>query len=139
MKPDTDYNIINELDNYITQKHYRLVNSVLIYKNEEILVERYYNKFNKESRNNLKSVWKSIIAICAGICLDKGYIKSLNDPVSDYIPIFDGSCHPYHKMLKITQHHCWLDSPAWPCSDRMEVPCSYMFHVVPAMEHSHKS
>ena len=101
MKPDTDYNIINELDNYITQMHYRLVNSVLIYKNEEILVERYYNKFNKESRNNLKSVWKSIIAICAGICLDKGYIKSLNDPVSDYIPIFDGSCHPYHKMLKI--------------------------------------
>lgn len=101
MKQDIYQNIISELDNYITRKHYRLVNSILLYKNEKILIEKYYNKFTKESTNNLKSVWKSIIAICAGICLDKGYIKSLNDQVSDYIPIFDGSCHLYHKMLKV--------------------------------------
>lgn len=93
--------LINSLNSYILQKHYRLVNSVLLYKDGGLVLEQYYNKFTKESRNNLKSVWKSIIAICAGICLDKGFIKSFDEPVSNYINIFDGSCHPYHKMLKI--------------------------------------
>ncbi len=93
--------LINSLNGYISQKHYRLVNSVLLYKDGELVLEQYYNKFTKESRNNLKSVWKSIIAICAGICLDKGFIKSFDEPVSNYINLFDGNRHPYHQMLKI--------------------------------------
>lgn len=101
MKTDTGNGINDALDNYISQKHYRLVNSVLFYKDGKLLAERYYNKFTKESRNNIKSVWKSIISICAGICLSKGFIKSFDEPVSNYIPLFDGSRHPYHQMLKI--------------------------------------
>lgn len=101
MKINTGNGINNALDSYILQKHYRLVNSVLLYKDGELLIERYYNKFTKESRNNLKSVWKSIIAICAGICLSEGFIKSFDEPVSNYIPVFDGSRHPYHQILKI--------------------------------------
>ena len=67
MKTDTGNGINDAIDNYIYQKHYRLVNSVLFYKDGELLAERYYNKFTKESRNNIKSVWKSIISICVGI------------------------------------------------------------------------
>ncbi len=101
MKTNNGNGINDALDGYISQKHYRLVNSVLFYKDGELLAEQYYNKFTKESRNNIKSVWKSIIAICVGICLNEGFIKSLDEPVSNYIPVFDGRCHPYHQMLKI--------------------------------------
>lgn len=101
MNNNNKIQITDELQNYILQNHYRLLNSILFYKDGKLLIEQYYNKFTKESRNNLKSIWKSIIAICACICLDKGFIKNFDEPVSNYLPVFDGSHNPYHKMLKI--------------------------------------
>jgi CubicO group peptidase (beta-lactamase class C family) len=91
----------NKIDNYIKQKHYRLVNSVVVYKDNDLIVERYYNNRNETSRNNIKSIWKSIVSICIGICLDKGFIKNLNEPVADYLEEFKQNIHPYHKLITI--------------------------------------
>lgn len=92
---------LNFIDGYIKQKRYRLVNSVLVMKEEEIIFEHYYNKFNENSRNNIKSVWKSILSITLGICLDKGIIKSLDEPICEYLPEFNQGIHPYHKLITI--------------------------------------
>lgn len=92
---------LNFIDGYIKQKRYRLVNSVLVMKDEEIIFEHYYNKFNESSRNNIKSVWKSILSITLGICLDKGIIKSLDEPICEYLPEFNQGIHPYHKLITI--------------------------------------
>jgi CubicO group peptidase (beta-lactamase class C family) len=89
------------IDNYVRQKHYRLINSILLYKEGNLVLERYYNKFNENSRNNIKSIWKSILSICAGICLDRGYIKNLDEPISNYLPEFSGNIHPYHRLITI--------------------------------------
>lgn len=89
------------IDDYIKQKRYRLVNSVLVIKDEEIIFEHYYNKFNENSRNNIKSIWKSILSITLGICLDKGIIKSLDEPICEYLPEFNQGNHPYHKLITI--------------------------------------
>ena len=56
---------------------YRLLNSVVVYQNNELVFEAYYNNYTENSRNNIKSIWKSILSVCAGICLDKGFINSL--------------------------------------------------------------
>lgn len=96
-----DEHLLNQLDDYIKAKRYRLINSVLIVKNGKIVFERYYNKFSKHSRNNIKSVWKSILSITAGICLDKGIIKSLDEPIGKYLPEFSCNIHPYHKLITI--------------------------------------
>ena len=96
---NTDY--LNTIDDYIKQKHYRLVNSVLVYKDNEIVYERYYNKFNENSKNNIKSIWKSILSICIGICLDKEYIKSLDEPICNYLDEFNQGIHSYHKLITI--------------------------------------
>lgn len=93
--------ILNNIDDYIKQKHYRLVNSVLVIKNEKIIFEHYYNKFNVNSRNNIKSIWKSILSITLGICIDKGIIKSLDEPISKYLKEFNQGEHPYHKAITI--------------------------------------
>jgi len=93
--------ILNGIDEYIKQKRYRLVNSVLVIKNEKIIFEHYYNKFNNASVNNIKSIWKSILSITLGICLDKGIIKSLDDPISNYLSEFAQNEHPYHKGITI--------------------------------------
>jgi CubicO group peptidase (beta-lactamase class C family) len=94
-------NVLNQLDDYIKQKRYRLVNSVIVVKNGKIVFERYFNKFNESGRNPIKSIWKSILAITTGICLDKGIIGSLDEPVGKYLREFDQSIHPYHKLITI--------------------------------------
>jgi CubicO group peptidase (beta-lactamase class C family) len=93
---------LDKIDEYIKQKHYRLVNSVIVYKDNNRIVERYYNNRNETSRNNIRSIWKSIVSICIGICLDKGYLKSLSIPVADYLEEFKQNIHPYHKLIKIS-------------------------------------
>ena len=98
MTADLPHNV----DEYIKQKHYRLVNSVVVYKDNNLILERYYNNRNETSRNNIKSIWKSIVSICIGICLDKGYIKSLGTPVADYLEVFKQNIHPYHKLITIS-------------------------------------
>ena len=88
---------------YIREKHYRQVNSVLIQQDNKILVESYYNGFNEKSRNVIRSVAKSILAIAAGICLDKKLIESLEEPIYHYLPAFAQGLDPFHRAITI-QH-----------------------------------
>lgn len=96
-----DSRILEQVDEYIKQKRYRLVNSIVVVKNDKIVFERYYNKCNENSRNNIKSIWKSILSIVTGICLDKGLIYSLDEPIAGYLPEFAQNTHPYHKRITI--------------------------------------
>lgn len=96
-----DSHVLNQMDDYLKQKRYRLVNSILVIKNEKIVFEKYYNKFNENSRNSIKSIWKSVLAIATGICLDKGIISSLDEPIGNYLREFTLNIHPYHKLITI--------------------------------------
>ncbi|MDF2537800.1 MAG: serine hydrolase [Herbinix sp.] len=98
-----NYKLAREIDEYVKNKGYRLINSIVLYKDKELITERYYNKYDENSRNNIKSIWKSILSICVGICLDLGHIKSLDEPISTYLPMFGANNHPYHKYITI--HH----------------------------------
>ncbi|HBL84664.1 MAG: serine hydrolase [Clostridiales bacterium GWF2_38_85] len=93
--------LIHRFDEYAKAHHYRLLNSVLIYKGDKIVLERYYNKFTENSRNNVKSIWKSILSICCGIAIDRGFIKNVDEPIATYLPVFDGRNNPYHSMITI--------------------------------------
>jgi len=96
-----DSSILAQVDDYIKAKRYRLVNSVLVMRHGKIVFEKYYNKFNESSRNNIKSIWKSILSIVTGICLDRGIIKSLDEPIGNYVQEFSQNIHPYHKLITI--------------------------------------
>ena len=58
--------IPKELDEYIKNKQYRLTNSVLVWQNSKLVLERYYNQYNRNTRNVMRSVVKSILSICTG-------------------------------------------------------------------------
>lgn len=60
----------------------------LIIKDKKIIFEKYWEDYGPESLSNSFSMAKSIVGLLIGAAIDDGYIKSLEQPVSDYIPEF---------------------------------------------------
>ncbi len=58
----------------------------LIIKNDTIQYENYFNGYNEESIVASFSMAKSITSILIGCALDDGYIKSVDEPVVNYVP-----------------------------------------------------
>ena len=65
---------------------FKNVESLIVYSNGEIKFEKYYNGYKKDSLHHTQSQTKSIVSLLMGIAIDKGYIKSENDPVAGYFP-----------------------------------------------------
>ncbi len=62
----------------------------LVIKDDSILFEKYYNGYTKDSLSNSFSMAKSIIMSMLFKAIQDGYIKSLDDKLTDYIPEFKG-------------------------------------------------
>ncbi|NRB61024.1 MAG: serine hydrolase [Winogradskyella sp.] len=60
--------------------------ALIFIKNDTILYEKYFNGFSKESYFHSQSVAKSFISFLIGSAIDEGLIKSVNDPMTTYIP-----------------------------------------------------
>ena len=58
----------------------------LIIKNDTIIYEQYYRGYDRSKISAFFSVTKSVTSLLVGIAVDEGYIKSVHDPVTDYIP-----------------------------------------------------
>ena len=60
--------------------------AALIVKNDTIIFEHYYGGWDRNTQSCIFSITKTITSMLCGIALKEGYIKSLNDPVTEYIP-----------------------------------------------------
>ena len=66
-------------------------NGLLILQNDEILFEQYFQGHNPEQRHISWSVAKSFTSALLGIAVEEGHIKSIQEPVTNYLPILKGS------------------------------------------------
>ncbi|GAA4235603.1 serine hydrolase [Postechiella marina] len=83
-----DYNLAEETENL---KKINKTNGTIAYviiKNDSIWFENYYDGFNANSQSNSFSMAKSYVSGLMGKAIQEGYIKSLDQPVSDFIPEF---------------------------------------------------
>lgn len=90
-----------EIEEYVRERHYRQINSVLVSKGNEIVAQKYFNGFDRDSRNVIKSVAKSIMSIGAGIALDMGLIESLDIPICKWIPQFNEGRDMLHRAITL--------------------------------------
>ncbi|MCX6290590.1 MAG: serine hydrolase [Bacteroidetes bacterium] len=60
----------------------------LVIKNDSIRYEQYWDHYDQHSFSNSFSVAKSIVSILVGAALNDGKIKSLDEPVGNYLPHF---------------------------------------------------
>jgi len=62
--------------------------SLIIIRNDSVLYENYFNGFKPNEIQTVFSVTKAFAAALTGIAIEEGYIKDVNQPVSDFIPEF---------------------------------------------------
>jgi CubicO group peptidase (beta-lactamase class C family) len=58
----------------------------LVVRDDELLYEKYFNGYDKDSLQTSFSMAKSYASALVGIAIDEGYIKSVDEPITNYIP-----------------------------------------------------
>ncbi len=59
---------------------------VIIIQDDSIVYEKYWGDISSDRLATVFSVSKSITSLMCGIAVDDGYIRSINDPITDYLP-----------------------------------------------------
>ena len=58
----------------------------LVVHDDKLLYERYFNGYHERSLNTSFSMAKSFASTLVGIAIDEGYITSVDEPITNYIP-----------------------------------------------------
>ncbi len=88
--------------NKIKRKKYGEIHSILIYKDDMLVLEEYFPghrykwdapayhgelvNWDRSMAHEMMSVTKSFTSACIGIAIDKGFIKSVHQSIFDYLP-----------------------------------------------------
>ena len=97
-----DLELIQEAVNRINRGKYREVHSILVFKDDKLVLEEYFEghryqwdgpnhhgelvTWNRSMLHDIKSDTKSITSICIGIAIDHGFIESVHQSIFDYLP-----------------------------------------------------
>ncbi len=106
------YRFFNQLK---SRKH--KIHSVLLVKNNQLILEEYFNEHSVSMQHDLRSTTKSIRSILIGIAIDKGFIESINDPVLKYLKQPIPKKNLDSRKQKITIKHLLTMSSGLDCND----------------------
>jgi len=88
----------------------------LIIKNDSILYEWYAEDYSKDSKTNSFSMAKSITTSLLGKAVKDGYIKNLDQPISDFYPQYKGSKTTVGDLSSMASGLDWVESYTSPFS-----------------------
>jgi CubicO group peptidase (beta-lactamase class C family) len=99
---DIDSAILTEAVNTIYCGRYKEVHSILIFKNNRLVLEEYFKghkyqwdasnyhgelvDWNREMPHPIMSCTKSFTSACIGIAIEKGFINNVHQSIFDYLP-----------------------------------------------------
>ncbi|RCX20821.1 CubicO group peptidase (beta-lactamase class C family) [Anaerobacterium chartisolvens] len=89
--------------------------SLIVIRHGNIVMERYYNGAGMDDANNVFSVTKSFMSALVGIAADKGFIKNIDQRISEYIPEYYQN-QRYSDKKQITIRHLLTMTPGF-CED----------------------
>jgi len=93
IKPNNGWKISDEkfnqekirvLNQKIAENRFRDITSIVIIKNGKLLLEEYFNKYQRDSLHDTRSVGKSFASALMGIAIKDGYIKNENQKISEF-------------------------------------------------------
>jgi CubicO group peptidase (beta-lactamase class C family) len=88
-KSGLDTALLSTMMRKIINGTYPNIHSVIIIKDGKLVFEEYFYEYNRDSLQELRSASKSFVSALTGIAIDKGYIKSVHDPVLPFFPEYN--------------------------------------------------
>lgn len=96
-----------QLPQELEQLHQQLESvAFLVVKDDSILYEQYWDGYSDESLSNSFSMAKSIVSMLIGVAIEEGKIKSVEQPVGDFLPEFKKGDKAKIKL----KHLLWMSS-----------------------------
>lgn len=97
--------------------------SFLVLHNDEIIFEEYWDEHGVNVLSNSFSMAKSVVSLLIGVALEEGKIKSLDEPVSNYLPEFDDEKKniTIRHVLTMSTGLSWSESYISPFCDVAEL------------------
>ncbi|MED3084842.1 serine hydrolase domain-containing protein [Bacillus toyonensis] len=102
-----------ELD-YKIKEDYKNINGMLVVHKGNVVFENYYNGYGPDDAYHVASVTKTVISALIGICIDKGYIKSVDQKVIEFFPEYNV------KSSEVTVRHLLTMTAPYPFVDWQE-------------------
>ncbi|EJR54103.1 hypothetical protein IIM_02159 [Bacillus cereus VD107] len=96
------------------KEDYKNINGMLVVQKDNVIFEKYYNGHGSGDTFHVASVTKTIISALIGICVDKGYIKSVDQKVMEFFPEY------YCNSSEITVRHLLTMIAPYPYADWQE-------------------
>jgi CubicO group peptidase (beta-lactamase class C family) len=91
--------LINKMTKAVRQHEYSNIHSVLIARKGKLVYEEYFSgpdeilgtpqgdvTFTSETLHDIRSISKSVVSACIGICIDQGLIRNVNESVFTFFP-----------------------------------------------------
>ncbi|MEL6556875.1 MAG: serine hydrolase [Bacteroidota bacterium] len=72
------------LDEYLDEETKTV--AFMVIRNDSVLYDRYFEKYHDESIVTSFSVAKSFVSALVGIAIQEGFIKSVQEPITNYLP-----------------------------------------------------
>ncbi len=97
------------------------VSGLLVLHDEQLVFEKYFLGNDEATRWMSMSVVKSMTATLIGAAIHDGHIKSIDDPIVDYLPRFEGTAYDgvtVRHILQMTSGVAWNETYTDPTSDR---------------------
>ncbi|MDF9505620.1 serine hydrolase [Bacillus cereus] len=98
----------------IIKEEYKNINGMLVVQKDNVVFENYYNGYSPDNAFHVASVTKTIISALIGICIDKGYIKSVDQKVIEFFLEYT------LKASDITVRHLLTMTAPYPFTDWQE-------------------
>lgn len=95
----------------------------LVFKNDSLLFEKYYDEQTASTVSNSFSAAKTVVALLIGIAIEDGKIKSLDEPVGNYIASYKANGKEkitIRHLLMMSSGLDWEESGANPLSENAE-------------------
>ena len=73
-----------ELLELLQSENYAKIDGIVVAKNNKLLFEKYFNGYDRESLHDLRSSFKTITSLLAGIAVDQGLFK-VDDEIGKFI------------------------------------------------------
>jgi len=75
---------IRLLNQKIAENRFREITGIVVIKNDKLLLEEYFNGYERDSLNDTRSVGKSFSSALMGIAIKDGQIKNENQSLKDF-------------------------------------------------------